>query len=55
MSLLAELTTAQMCQRIHMRNGQFGYPVGEARLAEILAGDIEPVAFDYAKAETLLQ
>ncbi len=55
LSLLAELTTAQMCQRIHMRNGQFGYPVGEARLAEILAGDIEPVAFDYEKAETLLQ
>ena len=53
-SLLTDLTTAQMRQRIHMRNAQFGYPVREARIAEILAGAIEPVAFDYDRAARLL-
>ena len=53
-SLLTDLTTAQMRQRNHMRNAQFGYPVREARIAEILAGAIEPVAFDYDRAARLL-
>ena len=53
-ALLGDLTTAQMRQRIHMRNAQFGNPLPEARIAEILAGGIAPVSFDYEKAESLL-
>ena len=53
-TLLGELTTAQMRQRIHMRNAQFGTPLPEARVAKILAGAIAPVAFDYELAARLL-
>ena len=53
-ALLGDLTTAQMRQRIHMRNAQFGNPLPEARIAEIPAGGIAPVSFDYEKAESLL-
>ena len=53
-SLLRDLSTAQMRQRIHMRNAQFGYPVPNGRIAEILAGEIEPIPFDYETAESLL-
>ncbi len=53
-SLLRDLTTAQMRQRIHMRNAQFGYPLPEARIQEILAGAIEPVGFDYETAARFL-
>lgn len=53
-ALLGELTAAQMRQRIHMRNAQFGNPLPEARIAEILAGVLEPVAFDYELAARLL-
>lgn len=53
-ALLCELTTAQMRQRIHMRNAQFGNPLPEARIAEIVASDLEPVTFDYELAARLL-
>ena len=53
-ALLGELTTAQMRQRIHMRNAQFGNPLPEARIAEILTGALEPAAFDYELAARLL-
>ena len=53
-SLLRDLTTAQVRQRIHMRNAQFGYPLPEARIQEILAGAIEPVGFDYETAARFL-
>ena len=53
-TLLRELTTAQMRQRIHMRNAQFGNLQNETRISEILAGDIEPVPFDHELAARLL-
>jgi hypothetical protein len=49
--LLERMTREQMQARIHMRNAQFGYPVSEARIREIFAGRIEPVAFDYERAQ----
>ena len=53
-TLLKDLTTTQMRQRIHMRNAQFGYPLSEARMTEIMAGAIEPISFDYDEAARLL-
>ena len=40
-----------LLQRIHMRNEQFGYPVGAKRIREIEAGRIEPMRFDYTGLE----
>lgn len=37
------------------RNAQFSHPLTDKRIAEIVAGKIEPIAFDYARAETYLQ
>lgn len=50
-ALVEELVTGQLRRRVHMRNGQFGEPVSARRIEEIFAGDIEPIAFDYALAE----
>jgi hypothetical protein len=47
---LAEISIEQLKARILMRNSQFGYPLPQRRLAEIVCGACEPVAFDYAKA-----
>lgn len=52
-ALLADLTTEQLQYRIRMRNAQFGFPVPEARIAELVAGKAEPLPFDYAHAERL--
>jgi hypothetical protein len=41
--------------RLYMRNAQFSHPLSDARMAEIIAGKIEPIAFDYARAEIYLQ
>ena len=49
--LARELVLGQLRYRVRMRNGQFGEPVPERRIEEILAGDIEPIAFDYTLAE----
>lgn len=49
--LLCELTREQMQSRIHMRNAQFSHPLSEARVQEIFAGRIQPVPFDYARAQ----
>ena len=53
----SELTDAT-CQilrlRLFMRNAQFSHPVSDQRMNEILAGKIEPIAFDYARAEEYL-
>ena len=49
-ALAKELVTGQLRRRIRMRNGQFGNPVPDRRIEAIFAGDIEPVAFDYALA-----
>jgi hypothetical protein len=40
--------------RLDMRNAQFSHPVAAPRMKEILAGKIEPIAFDFARAETYL-
>jgi len=47
---LGRMALAQLKLRIHMRNSQFSHPLSQTRVAEILAGDIEPIAFDYSKA-----
>jgi hypothetical protein len=52
---LTEVTCAILRLRLHMRNAQFSHPVSDERMKEILAGKIEPIAFDYARAETFLE
>ncbi|HEX5065983.1 MAG TPA: hypothetical protein VFY49_07710 [Myxococcota bacterium] len=49
--LLERLVREQMQARIHMRNAQFDYPLSQARIEEIFAGRIEPLAFDYERAQ----
>jgi hypothetical protein len=49
--LLAEMSLEQLRGRILMRNAQFGRPIGQARLAELLAGRSKPIAFDYERAK----
>ncbi|HEY1505147.1 MAG TPA: hypothetical protein VGF92_12655, partial [Stellaceae bacterium] len=41
--------------RLYMRNAQFSHPLSDKRIKEIVAGEIEPIAFDYDRAETYLQ
>lgn len=48
---IGKMTKKILVQRIHMRNEQFGYPVGKARIRAIEAGNIEPMRFDYAGLE----
>jgi hypothetical protein len=48
--LLLALSVEQMRSRVRMRNAQFGRPLPEERLAEIDAGRIDPLPFDYARA-----
>ena len=48
--LVADLLKA----RVAMRNGQFSNPLPPARVAAIHAGEIEPIAFDYDRAEALM-
>ena len=40
--------------RIHMRNGQFSYPLSAGRIEAIYAGDIAPEPFDFGRAEALM-
>jgi hypothetical protein len=47
---LERLSIEQLKARILMRNSQFGYPLGEKRFQEMLAGAAPPLAFDYDKA-----
>jgi hypothetical protein len=51
---MTELTTEQLRLRLYMRNAQFTHPLTDARIKEIIAGKIEPVSFDFAKAETYM-
>jgi hypothetical protein len=51
---LHELTTEQLRLRLYMRNAQFSHPLPESRIKEIIAGKIEPVRFDYKRAESYL-
>ena len=48
--LMIALSVELQRMRIPMRNAQFGYPLSDARIAEIYAGNIEPVAFDFDRA-----
>ena len=50
-SLMTELSVELAGMRIDMRNGQFSYPLSAERVAAIKAGDIEPIKFDFKKAE----
>ena len=49
-NLLTELSVELQRLRIPMRNSQFGHPLSESRIAEIYDGAIEPVRFDFDKA-----
>lgn len=49
-TLLTDLSVELQGLRIPMRNGQFGYPLSAARIAEIHAGDIAPIRFDFDRA-----
>jgi hypothetical protein len=44
---IAAMTKKILLQRLHMRNEQFSYPLSAARIGEIDAGEIAPMAFDY--------
>ena len=48
--LMIALSVELQRMRISMRNVQFGNPVTEARIAEILDGKIEPIRFDVDRA-----
>ncbi|HZT50465.1 MAG TPA: hypothetical protein VFA22_00945 [Stellaceae bacterium] len=52
---MTDLTMQQLRLRLDMRNAEFSHPVPESRIKEIIAGKIEPIAFDYAKAEEYLR
>jgi len=52
---MIDLTCQQLRLRLYMRNAEFSYPVPDSRIKEIIAGKIEPIAFDYAKAEGFLR
>lgn len=49
--LFSELALAQLRLRPPMRNEQFGFPVGEERMAAMLEGDVTPIAFDFERAK----
>lgn len=52
---LTEVTCEILRLRLYMRNAQFSHPVSEGRIKEIVAGKIEPIAFDYRRAEAFLE
>lgn len=51
---LTRLTVEQLRHRLFMRNAQFSHPLPDSRIKEIIAGKIEPIKFDYGRAETFL-
>jgi hypothetical protein len=52
---LIDVTCHILKLRLYMRNAQFSHPLSDRRIAEIIAGQIEPIQFDYARAETYLE
>ncbi len=52
--LMGELVVAQLRLRIPMRNAEFSFPLTGARIQAIYDGDIEPVTFDFERAEEAL-
>lgn len=51
---LTGLTMEQLRLRLTMRNAQFSHPLSDTRIQEILDGKIDPIRFDFDKAETYL-
>jgi len=51
---LTDVTCQILRLRLYMRNAQFSHPLTERRIQEIIDGKIEPIAFDYARAETYM-
>jgi hypothetical protein len=51
---LTRLTIEQLQHRLYMRNAQFSHPLTDSRIKDIIAGKIEPIKFDHAKAESFL-
>jgi hypothetical protein len=51
---LERFTTAQMRQRVEMRNAQFSHPVSTERMQDLLAGKAQAIVFDFSYAERLL-
>lgn len=49
--LLEALAAEQLRQRIRMRNAQFSYPLSEERVQAIYKGDIQPIEFDWRRAQ----
>jgi hypothetical protein len=49
--LFSDLGLAQLRLRAPMRNEQFGFPVSDQRMTAMLNGDIDPIAFDYERAQ----
>ena len=49
LELMGKLVVEQLRLRVHMRNAEFSYPLGEERVAAIFANEIEPEKFDYAR------
>jgi hypothetical protein len=54
-NILREITVKTMQHRVLMRNEQFSHPLSDKRIGEIMDGKIEPIKFDYAKAEEYIQ
>ena len=52
--LMGDLVVEQLRLRIHMRNAEFSFPLSAERVQGILAGDIEPEKFDFARAEAAM-
>ena len=53
-ALMEKLVVDQLQARIRMRNAEFSFPLSEARVQAIFAGDITPEPFDFEKAEAAL-
>jgi hypothetical protein len=51
---MERLTVEQLRLRLYMRNSQFSHPLSNERIDEIIAGRIEPIAFDFKRAETFM-
>jgi len=49
-NILSDLAIEQLRARLRMRNSQFSFPVSEARMLALLAGECTPVVFDYDRA-----
>ncbi len=52
--LMEDLVVNILRRRIHMRNAEFSHPLSAERIQAIFDGDIEPLAFDFERAEEAL-